>query len=117
MMQDTHEDRIRSLYVAFNARDIETVLAAMKPDVDWENGWKGGRLIGRASVRDYWERQWAAIDPHVEPTGMTVRPSGEIVVDVHQVVRDERGDVVAEDDVRHVFVFDTTLVQRMDIEG
>lgn len=57
---------ILSLYAAFNARDIDTVLAAMTSDVDWPNGWEGGRIVGHDDVRDYWERQWAAVDP----TGM-----------------------------------------------
>jgi ketosteroid isomerase-like protein len=48
---------MRSLYSAFNARDVDACLAAMAPDVDWANGWEGGRVIGRAAVRDYWERQ------------------------------------------------------------
>jgi len=54
---------IDRMYAAFNARDIETVLAALHADVDWPNGWEGGRILGRDGVRDYWTRQWAAIDP------------------------------------------------------
>jgi hypothetical protein len=47
------EDQMRSLYAAFNARDVATCLAAMTPDVDWANGWEGGRVVGREAVRDY----------------------------------------------------------------
>ena len=47
-----HEERLRSLYQAFNARDVDTCLAAMTPDVDWANGWEGGRVVGRDAVRD-----------------------------------------------------------------
>ena len=50
-------DRLRSLYAAFTARDVDAVLAAMAPDVDWPNGWAGGRLSGPAEGRGYWERQ------------------------------------------------------------
>ena len=39
----------------------------MTPDVDWANGWEGGRVVGRDAVRDYWQRQWAAIDSTAEP--------------------------------------------------
>ena len=28
---------IRDLYASFNARDIEAVIAALHPDVDWPN--------------------------------------------------------------------------------
>jgi ketosteroid isomerase-like protein len=41
------EPQLRSPYVAFNARDIDGVLAAMTEDVDWTNAWEGGRLHGR----------------------------------------------------------------------
>ena len=44
--------QLRLLYDAFNARDIDTCLAAMTPDVDWANGWEGGRVAGRDPVRD-----------------------------------------------------------------
>ena len=32
------EDLLRKTHAAFNARDIEAVLAVMQPDVDWPNG-------------------------------------------------------------------------------
>lgn len=57
------EQRMRALYDAFNARDIDTVLAAMTQDVDWPNAWEGGRVHGRDAVRSYWTRQWAEINP------------------------------------------------------
>jgi hypothetical protein len=53
-------------YAAFNARDVEAVLAAMHPDVDWPNGMEGGRVLGHAAVRAYWIRQWGLIDPRVD---------------------------------------------------
>ena len=73
-----HEERLRSLYQAFNARDVDTCLAAMTPDVDWANGWEGGRVVGREAVRAYWERQWAAIDSTAEPTSVSERPDGTV---------------------------------------
>ena len=60
-MTADREILLRSLYDAFNARDIDTVVAAMSPDVDWPNGWEGGRVVGHDAVRHYWERQWAEI--------------------------------------------------------
>jgi hypothetical protein len=32
------EPRLRSLYAAFNARDVDAALAVMTPNVDWPNG-------------------------------------------------------------------------------
>ena len=107
---------IRDLYASFNARDIEAVIAFMAEDVDWPNAWEGGRLRGREAVREYWTRQWAAIDPSVEPTGFESRPDGAIAVAVHQVVRSLDGEVMADGAVTHVYWFDGELVARMEVE-
>src|SRR5258705_9031085 len=47
-------DLLGGVYAAFNARDVDRVLAAMHPDVDWPNGMEGGYVHGRDAVRDYW---------------------------------------------------------------
>jgi hypothetical protein len=47
----TGVERLRATYVAFNARDIDAVLAQMTADVDWPNAWEGGRVQGRDAVR------------------------------------------------------------------
>ena len=60
-------DLLKRVYDRFNARDMETVLAAMHEDVIWANGMEGGHVHGRDEVRSYWTRQWTVIDPHVEP--------------------------------------------------
>ena len=57
---------LRSAYRAFNARDIEAAIELMHPEVDWPNAWEGGRVLGRAAVRDYWTRQFASISGKVE---------------------------------------------------
>ena len=111
-----HEQMLRSLYEAFNARDVDTCLAAMTPDVDWANGWEGGRVVGRDAVRDYWRRQWAAIDSSAEPTAVSERPDGAVEVAVHLVARDKEGNVVNDAVGRHVYEFRGDLVQRMTIE-
>ena len=113
----SHEALLREMYRAFNARDIDAVLAVMTDDVDWPNGWEGGRVVGRAAVRNYWERQWAAIDPTVEPAEITVRPDGSEALLVRQMVRGLDGTLVADGFVRHVYAFDGDRVTRMDIEA
>ena len=111
----TDRDLLSGAYDAFNARDIAAALAVMHPDVDWPNGMEGGRIHGRDGVRDYWTRQWAAIDPHVTATGFTARPDGSVAVDVHQLVRALDGALIGEGDVQHVYVFRDDLVARMDV--
>ena len=106
---------LRRIYSLFNARDIESVLAAMDPEVIWANGMEGGHVHGRDEVRSYWKRQWAVVDPHVEPVEITPNGKGEVVVRVHQVVRDLEGNVLADRVVIHVFQMRNGLIQRFDI--
>ena len=107
---------LKRVYDLFNSRDIESVLAAMHPDVIWANGMEGGHVHGRDEVRSYWKRQWAIIiDPHVEPVEISPNGKGEVVVKVHQVVRDPRGNLLADRLVMHVFQIRNGLIQRFDI--
>jgi ketosteroid isomerase-like protein len=105
---------LRRVYALFNGRDIESVLTAMHPDVVWANGMEG-HVHGRDEVRRYWKRQWAIIDPHVEPLEMSPKGKGEVVVKVHQVVHDPKGNLLADRLVIHVFQVRNGLIQRFDI--
>jgi hypothetical protein len=102
-------------YAAFNARDIDAALTTMHADVEWPNGWEGGRVVGHEGVRDYWTRQWAAIDPHVEPMGFATDALGRTVVTVHAVVRDLTGSVVSDGTIEHVYTIEDGLVRSMEI--
>ena len=108
---------LKRVYARFNARDMETVLAAMHEDVVWANGMEGGHVHGREAVRSYWTRQWTMIDPHVEPVAFAQNPEGEVVVEVHQVVRDLNGNLLADKMVGHVFRIENGLIKRFDIRG
>jgi hypothetical protein len=110
-----YEQTLRRTYDAFNARDIDAALELMHPDVDWPNAWEGGRVQGHAAVREYWTRQFAAIDPRVEPLSFSEDEEGRVVVDVHQVVRDQDGNVVADREVQHVYTFRDGFVQQMEV--
>ena len=106
---------LKDLYQRFNARDMENVLAAMDEDVIWANGMEGGHVHGRAGVRAYWTRQWAMIDPHVEPVAFSRGPEGEVIVEVHQIVRDLNGNLLLDKQVGHIFRIENGLVKRFDI--
>jgi ketosteroid isomerase-like protein len=110
-------DLLKRMYERFNARDMETVLAAMHEDVVWANGMEGGHVHGRDGVRQYWTRQWAMIDPHVEPLEFNESPAGHVVVEVHQVVRDLNGNLLDDQMVGHIFQIEDGLVRRFDISG
>ena len=106
---------LRRVYALFNGREIESVLAAMHPDVVWANGMEGGHVHGRDEVRSYWKRQWAIVDPHVEPVEISPDGKGQIAIKVHQVVRDLKGNLLADKLVIHVFQVQNGLIQRFDI--
>lgn len=112
---DRRAELLAGMYAAFNRRDVDTVLAAMTPDVRWPNGWEGGYVEGQAAVRDYWRRQWAEIDPTVTPEGFQVRPDGRLAVRVRQVVRDRTGQVLSDQVVTHTYGFEGDLIRTMEI--
>jgi len=109
------QELLTRTYAAFNNRDIDSVLAVMHEEVDWPNGMEGGRMQGRSAVRSYWERQWTIIDPRVDPLSITTDHVGRTVVEVHQVVRDLNGHVLADRTIQHVYGFRDGLIARMDI--
>ena len=109
------EALLRRTYAAFNARDLDAVIAVMHPDVDWPNAWEGGRVRGNAAVRCYWARQFEAIDGRVEPQGFALTPDGRVVVDVHQVVRDRTGAIIADRSVQHVYRLRDSLIDHMEV--
>lgn len=107
---------LEGAYRDFNARKLEAVLGRMCADVEWPNGWEGGYVHGHEGVRDYWTRQWAVLDPHVEPLEITPDNAGRWVVKVHQVVHDREGKLLADQIVYHAYRFRESLIARMDIE-
>jgi hypothetical protein len=107
--------RLKETYRAFNARNIDLALSAMRSDVDWPNGMEGGTVHGHAGIREYWTRQWGIIDPHVEPVGFSRDESGRIVVAVHQVIRDLSGKVLMDRTVEHKYAFEDGLIRSMEI--
>ena len=110
------EEQLREVYAAFNARDVDSVLARAAPDVDWPNAWEGGRVQGREAVRAYWTRQFEEISGQVEPEAISEEPDGSITVEVHQVVHDARsGELLSDSRVRHRYRFEDGLITRMDV--
>ncbi|MCW1925121.1 nuclear transport factor 2 family protein [Luteolibacter arcticus] len=108
-------DLLRAAYAAFNARDIDAALPLMTPDVAWPRAFKGGFVRGPDEVRAYWTEQWSEIDPKVEPLAFYPQDSGQILVEVHQVVRDLTGTVLADERVGHRFTMAQGLIQGMEV--
>ena len=112
---EPNPDLLQSIYKAFNARQIDEILAKMHPNVDWPNGMAGGRVLGTQNVREYWTRQWKLISPNVDPVSITKQPNGEIDVEVHQVVHDPAGNLLVDQIVHHVYTIRNGLIEKMDI--
>ena len=106
---------LKRAYAAFNARDIDGALSTMRADVVWPNGMEGGTVHGHEGVRAYWTRQWGILNPHVDPVSFDPEASGDIVVGVHQVVRDLEGKVLLDRMVQHVYTLKDGLIQSMTI--
>jgi hypothetical protein len=77
--------------------------------------WMGGHANGHDGVRSYWTRQWAMIDPHVEPIEFSTGVDGTTTIKVHQTVRDLSGPLLSDTVVGQVFQISDGLIMRFDI--
>jgi len=115
-MEKRNQDLIEKAYAAFNARDIDTALSTMHPEVQWPKAFEGGYVSGHNEIRDYWTRQWTEIDPNVLPIGFNERQDRSLEISVHQKVKDLQGNVIFDGIVKHVYTLKDGLLRRMDIE-
>ncbi len=106
---------IEGFYRAFNQRDVDAALEHLAPEVDWPNAMTGGRVHGRAAVREYWLKQWKEIDPTVEPMRMEAGADGTTRVRVDQLVKSLDGKILLNKQVGHVYQFEGPFVSRMTI--
>lgn len=114
-VDSSSRELLQRAYSAFNARDIETALSCMDPDVEWPNGLEGGYVYGHKAVHDYWVRQWNMIDPLVEPVSIYNGDDGNIIVEVHTTVRDLEGNVILEETMHHAYLILHGLIKLMEI--
>jgi hypothetical protein len=115
-MATQHEDLIKRAYAAFNARDIDTALSTMHPEIQWPKAFEGGYVRGHNAIREYWTRQWKEINPNVEPVGLNERQNGTLEVAVLQKVKDLHGNMLFDGRVMHIYTLQDGLLRRMDIE-
>ncbi|MET0570593.1 MAG: nuclear transport factor 2 family protein [Pedobacter agri] len=115
-MPSQYEDLIKKAYSAFNARDIDTALSTMHPDVQWPKAFEGGYVSGHSDIREYWTRQWTEINPNVQPVAFYDRPNGTLEITVHQKVKDLQGNTIFDGIIKHIYTLQDNLLRRMDIE-
>ena len=106
---------LRTAYAAFNTRDISAAIALMTSDVHWPRAFKGGFVRGPEEVRAYWGEQGNEISAHVEPVAFHLEEDGQILVKVHQVVRDLDRVILADEHVGHRFTIENGLIRAMEV--
>ena len=110
----TARELLTRAYAAYNAQDVEGLLAKVSDDVDWPDGER--RLHGKEQLRSYWAEQWTRMRTHDEPVGFTELDDGRVAVGVSQVVRSLDGTVISRHQVVHKHRVEGDLIARLDIE-
>ena len=72
-------------------------------------------MHGPEAIRSYWTEQWNEIDGKVTPISFQKESVSSIMVEVHQVVRDLTGTIIADDTVYHRFTFVDGLIHKMEL--
>ena len=115
-MASQYKDLIKTAYSAFNARDINTALSTMHPDIQWPKAFEGGYVCGHDEIREYWTRQWTEINPNVQPVGFNEKKDGTLEITVHQMVKDLQDNMIFDGTVKHIYTLQDGLLRRMDIK-
>lgn len=110
------EALLTHLFEAYNRRDFPAFAAGLRDDVDWPDQTRGGRLIGHAAIRDYWDANAQAIQVEVNPIAFALEKDGRVRVEVNQVVRGLTGSLWSDIQVRQYYTLHDGLVSRMDVE-
>ena len=111
----SNQQFLQNLYDAFNKREIETIIALMRPDVKWANGLEGGFVYGRDAVREYWTNQFKNIQPELETLKFETDENNRNVVSVHQIIKDLQGNVLADVTVNQIFTIEDGLISLYEI--
>ena len=112
---NSNQQFLQNLYDAFNKREIETIIALMRPDVKWANGLEGGFVYGRDAVREYWTNQFKNIQPELETLKFETDENNRNVVSVHQIIKDLQGNVLADVTVNQIFTIEDGLISLYEI--
>jgi len=56
------------------------------------------------------------VNPNVEPVSFKENEKDEIEVEVHQVVEDMKGNILADEMAKHVYIIEDDLIKSMEIK-
>jgi ketosteroid isomerase-like protein len=102
-------------YLAYNAQDVERLLALVGDDVNWPDD-GGGRIHGRHALSAYWTEQWKRVRTHDHPIAFKELDDGRVAVHIRQVVRSLDGSTTSTGEFTHLHRIESTHIARMDIE-
>jgi hypothetical protein len=111
---DSPNNFFLELYKNFDDRKIDMVISQMTQDVKWANGMEGGYVYGHNGVREYWTRQFTMVSSNVTPMKIS-EENGIVKVEVHQVVHDLNGKLLADETVYHFFHMRKNKIAEFDI--
>jgi ketosteroid isomerase-like protein len=91
-MSDENVEIVRRVVDAVNRRDADAFIAALSPDVEWEDtlfGTEGGRTYrGAAEVREWLDEVWQPWESlHMEVLEFTPGPDGRVFVEFELTAR------------------------------
>ncbi len=109
------EALLTRLFEAYNRGDFATFSAGLHEDVDWPDQTRGGRLVGHAALRDYWDTNRQFIQIEVNPLAFVLEDDGRVRVEVNQVVRGLTGAAWSDIQVRQYYTLREGQVSRMDV--
>lgn len=109
-----HQVLLLRAYHAYNAQDLDRLMAFVGDDVDWPDD-RGGRLRGRQALAAYWTEQWTRVRVHDQPVALRHLDDGRTAVHVSQVVRSLDGTVVSTGEFTHLHRIDGERIARLDI--
>ena len=59
---------LSDLYEAYNRKDIEAVVAALHPEIDWPALFSEGRIQGAEAVRQLFTEPFKVMNPEITPS-------------------------------------------------
>jgi hypothetical protein len=104
----------KKLYQNFNDRKIDAVIAHLQEDIKWANGMEGGYVYGQQAVKEYWTRQFSTVSSKVTPVKLDAAKD-LVKIQVHQVVHDLDGKLLADEMVLHFFYLQNNKIAAFDI--
>ena len=111
---EAERDLLLRAFAAYNAQDLEGLLALVSDHVSWPDGSR--RLQGRVACRGYWTAQWLRTRTHGQPLHVDRRADGRVAVRLRRVVRSLDGRLLDDGTFDYVFRLDASHIVRLDIE-